>query len=311
MVNKRRGLLALGLGAAAAGAAALAYRKADRSPWPDYSEGERRKVETSDSAVLLVDVAGPADGPTVVLAHCWGGDPQNWEAVAAALVGRGHRVVRWHQRGHGPSTAGSEGFSIDRFGDDLAEIVTQLDLHDVVLAGHSLGGMTAQAFVIRHPELAVGRVHALLLVATAAGGLGATPLGRGKDALVKNVALLDRALAGPYGHLLVRNALGRGATPAMVRATRDHFVGTPAATRGGIAEAMVAMDYREGGRAITIPTTVVVGTRDALTPVKHSRALAAAIPGARLEVLPGLGHMLPFECPDRLVALIEEARHQN
>jgi pimeloyl-ACP methyl ester carboxylesterase len=121
------------------------------------------------------------------------------------------------------------------------------------------------------------------------------------------MALLDRALLSPYGHLLVRNTLGRGATPAAVRATRDHFAGTPVATRVGIAEAMLAMDYRDGGRSIAAPTTIVVGTRDALTPVKHAKVMAAAIPGARLEIIPGLGHMLPFECPDRLVELITAA----
>ena len=304
MVNKRT--LALGIGVAAAGAAVIASRRADRTPWPELSEGERHKVETSDGAQLVVDVAGPADGPTVVLAHCWGGDPHNWEAVTARLVEDGHRVVRWFQRGHGPSTVGSEGFAIDRFGDDLAELLEALDLRDVVVAGHSLGGMTTQAFAIRHPDVAEERVRSLLLVATSAGGLAATPLGRAGPALVKNLARLDRALAAPLGHLLVRNTLGRGASPAAVRATRDHFAATPVATRGGIAEAMIAMDYREGGRAITRPTTIVVGTRDTLTPVAHSRALAAAIQGSRLEEIRGLGHMLPFECPDRLVELIEE-----
>jgi non-heme chloroperoxidase len=303
---KRRTLLALGLGAAA-GAAAVAARRADRTPWPDLTEGERAKVETTDGAQLVVDLAGPAGGPAVVLAHCWGGDPHNWEAVTARLVASGHRVVRWFQRGHGPSTVGSDGFAIDRYGDDLAEILEALDLRDVVVAGHSLGGMTAQAFAIRHPDVVADRVSALVLVATSAGGLGATPLGRSGGALVKYIGLLDRALATPYGHLLVRNTLGKGASPAAVRATRDHFAGTPAATRGGVAEAMIAMDYRDGGRSIAAPTTVVVGTRDVVTPVRHAEALAAALPGARLEVLPGLGHMLPFECPDRLVELITEA----
>lgn len=287
--------------------AAVVARRADRTPWDPGRDGERRKIETTDGATLVLDLSGPADGPVVVLAHCWGGDPANWAAVTRQLVESGHRVVRWYQRGHGPSTVGADGFAIERFGADLAEILVELDLHDVVLAGHSLGGMTAQAFAIHHSEVCNARVKAMLLVATAAGGLAATPIGRTKDLLVKNVALLDRAMASPYGHLLVRNTLGKGATPGMVRATRDHFVGTPPATRAGIAEAMFVMDLREGGRTITVPTMIVVGTRDPLTPVAQSRAMANAIPGAHLEVLPGLGHMLPFEAPARLAELIEEA----
>jgi pimeloyl-ACP methyl ester carboxylesterase len=307
MVNKRRGLLALAAGTAVTGAAAaaIAYRRGDRTPWPVLSEGERHKVETSDGALLVVDVAGPADGPTVVLAHCWGGDPHNWEAVASTLVTDGHRVVRWFQRGHGPSTAGSDGFGIDRFGDDLAELLEALDLRDVVIAGHSLGGMATQAFVIRHPAVATERVVALLLVATSAGGLRSTPLGR-VGSLAKHVGLLDRVLLAPGGHLLVRSSLGKGASRAVVRATRDHFAATPAATRSGVAEAMIAMDYREGGRAITLPTTVVVGTRDALTPVRHSQALAAAIPGARLEVIADAGHSPQFENPSAWLTVLSD-----
>ena len=308
MARIPRLLVLLGAGAAAAAAAAalIAARRPDRTSWPDMTEGERRKVETSDGAQLVVDVAGPADGPTAVLGHCWGGDPHNWEAVAAALVADDHRVIRWFQRGHGPSTVGHDGFAIERLGDDLAEILVELDVRDAVVAGHSLGGMAAQAFAIRHPDVAAERVRHLFLVATSAGGLRATALGLGHRQLVRAMAILDRAMAGPGGHHLVRRALGRGAGPAVVRATRDHFVATPTATRAAVADAMIAMDLREAGRQIALPTTVVAGTRDLLTPLAHGRALAAAIPGAHLEVLRGLGHMLPFECPERLVELIEE-----
>jgi pimeloyl-ACP methyl ester carboxylesterase len=119
--------------------------------------------------------------------------------------------------------------------------------------------------------------------------------------------LVDAALASRYGHVLTRGALGKGASPAAVRATRDHFVGTPLATRVGILDAMLVMDLREGRRTISVPTTVVVGTRDTLTPPSQSRGMAEAIPGARLVTLPGLGHMLPFEAPDVVHDLIREA----
>jgi pimeloyl-ACP methyl ester carboxylesterase len=296
-----------GVGAGAAvGLALAAGRSRPTTELPSLDPGERFEVRTSDGASLTVDVTGPAGGPMVVLAHCWGGDVETWTPVAHRLVHRGHRVVRWYQRGHGPSTVGEHGFAIERFGADLAEVLEAVDAVDAVVAGHSLGGMTTQAFAIGHPEIVERRVRALVLVATASGGMARSPLAPVARRLFERPAA-DRALASRYGHVLTRGALGKGASPAAVRATRDHFVGTPRATRAGILDAMLAMDLREGRRAISVPTTVVVGTRDTLTPPGLSRGIAEAIPASQLVTLPGLGHMLPFEAPDVVADLIGAA----
>lgn len=297
-------LLGASAGAALAAAMAVRARRADRSLLQAIEYGEHLEVTTSDGATIVVDVLGPDDGPTVVLAHCWGGHVDNWSLVAGPLLERGHRVVRWHQRGHGPSTVGDEGFAIERFGADLAEVLHAVDARDAVVAGHSLGGMTLQAFAIHHPEVAAERTRGLVLVATAAGGLTATPIGRTTDSLERIGPHLDRALASRFGHHLVRGTLGKGASHAAVRATRDHFVGTPFPTRHGVLLGIKDMDLREAGADIDVPTTVVVGSRDPLTPPTFSRAMAATIPDARLVELRGRGHMLPMEAPEEIVEII-------
>ena len=297
-------LLGASAGAALAAAMAVRARRADRSLLQAIEYGEHPEVTTSDGPTLVVDVLGPDDGPTVVLAHCWGGHVDNWSLVAGPLLERGHRVVRWHQRGHGPSTVGDEGFAIERFGADLAEVLHAVDARDAVVAGHSLGGMTRQAFAIHHPEVAAERTRGLVLVATAAGGLTATPIGRTTDSLERIGPHLDRALASRFGHHLVRGTLGKGASHAAVRATRDHFVGTPFPTRHGVLLGIKDMDLREAGADIDVPTTVVVGSRDPLTPPTFSRAMAATIPDARLVELRGRGHMLPMEAPEEIVEII-------
>lgn len=300
---RTRTALLIGAGAAASVAVLRAVRSSDGAPVVRLDDGERLAVETSDGARLVVDVVGPADGPTVVLAHCWGGDVANWAPVAAPLVDSGHRVVRWYQRGHGPSTVGSDGFAIERFGADLAELLAALDVRDAVVAGHSLGGMTTQAMATGHPDVVSERVKGLVLVATSAGALGATALGRSGGPVLR-IAAADTLLSSRYGHVLVRGALGRGASPAAVRLTRDHFVATSRETRTGVFESIVRMDLRTAGGSIAAPTTVIVGTRDTLTPPSHSRAMASVIPGANLVVLPGRGHMLPLEAPDDVVEAI-------
>ena len=108
---RARTVVLIGAGAAAAVTVSRLARAADPSPIAQLADGERVEVDTTDGARLVVDVAGPSDGPTVVLAHCWGGDIANWAPVAAPLVESGHRVIRWYQRGHGPSTVGSTGSS--------------------------------------------------------------------------------------------------------------------------------------------------------------------------------------------------------
>ncbi|MGI8661902.1 MAG: alpha/beta fold hydrolase [Acidimicrobiales bacterium] len=301
----RRSATIVGLGAAA-GVAALGLVRHRRvhDELATLSGGERTKLETSDGAVLDVHIAGA--GSTVVLSHCWTGDMRIWEPVAARLVADGHRVVRYDQRGHASSTVGSAGCDVERLGDDLHELLQHYDVRDAVIAGHSMGGMTTQAFAIDHPEALAERVRALVLVATASGDLARLPLARFAPHVVAS-PLVQRAVASRRGSVLVRGALGKGASRHAVALTRDTFVATAPSVRLAQLNALSKLDLLEGRKTISVPTTVVVGTRDTMTPPGLARGMAAAIPGARLVTIAGAGHMLPLEATDQIAALIEEA----
>ena len=260
------------------------------------------RVETSDGASLLVRVAG--EGPPVVLSHCWTGTMDVWAPVADRLVASGRRVVRYDQRGHGGSTLGRDGHAVERLGDDVLDVLCALDLRSAVLVGHSMGGMAAQSFVIHHPDEARRRVASLVLVATASGGLASR---RGRALLrVASHTGVERLLSTRRGAAFVRWCLGRRPPRDAVRLTRDTFVSTPAAVRRDQLQAMFEFDFREACTSISIPTTVVVGTRDLMTPRRHARNMAAAIPEARLVEVAGAGHMLPLEAPDRVADVITE-----
>lgn len=240
----------------------------------------------------------------MVLPHCWTGSRRVGVPVARRLLAHGHRVVLYDQRGHGSSTLGREPVTVERLGADLAAVVRHLDLRDLIVAGHSMGGMTSMAFAGHHPELARERVRALVLVATAGHGLGDVWRGRMLHRAIVT-GLAGRTVRHPRaGYAAVRSTFGVAPEPAHVEATRALFVDTPERVMRDCVEAMGTMDLRPVLRRIDVPVTVLLGRRDQLIVNPLTRAIADHIPGAELIVLPGAGHMLPLERPDEVTAAI-------
>jgi non-heme chloroperoxidase len=314
MVNSAARRLALAavasVGAVVAGSA-LAVRRWRSALDPDQAggaalpAGEAFKVEVGDGAVLDGVVLG-GQGPTVVLSHCWTGRRSTWAPVAARLVERGYRVVLYDQRGHGSSTLGPEAPTIARLGDDLKAVLEAVDARDAVVAGHSMGGMAAQALAVDHPEVVAERVRALVLVATGAARIIRRPLGL-PGGLTLGHPLVERLLLGALGPVFVRATAGRRPHLEHLLATRDSFLATPASVRLAFFRAMQVMDLRAGLASVSVPTIVVLGRRDLMTPPRVGRLVAATVPGARLVEIPDAGHMLPLEEPDLLTDLIAEA----
>jgi pimeloyl-ACP methyl ester carboxylesterase len=307
-------------GAVAAGAAAAVAIKRLDARWAAADShqaaaqfllpsGTTTTVETDDGAALAVSVSGPSDGPMVVLPHCWTGGREVWAPVAHRLIAGGCRVVLYDQRGHGSSTVGSDGLTIERLGADLAAVLSAVDATDAVLAGHSMGGMTVMALATWFPDVLAARARAVVLVATAASGLGR---GARADALGQRViasALLERAMRSGMGHGFVRGVIGRTVRRSDMVLTRDLFVACAPAARSTLLGAMQTMDLRKSIAAIDLPTTVMIGSRDTLTPPSRAAELVDTIPEARLVELRGLGHMLPLEAPDEVAAEIASAAH--
>jgi pimeloyl-ACP methyl ester carboxylesterase len=315
----RRSTLLVGLGAAAAVGAIVATRRAVKR-WAmvegatggrplSLPDGEDRVVESADGAKIEVRLAGPETAPNpVVLVHGWTNDRRVWGAVADRLLDNGHRVVLVNQRGHGGSTGGDDGYTLDAIGNDVRAVLEQLDLHDAVLVGHSMGGMASMAFLTQHRD-ARHRVAAVALVATAAAGVGVNggPLGERIATHVISHPRLERVLeSGSIGPVLVRNTVGRTAAGSHLDAVRELFVATPPEVRAGFLGAMTQMDLAAALSELDVRAVVIVGSRDRLTPPRLSKRLAAELPGARLVVLPDHGHMLPIEAPAELAAELEQ-----
>ena len=268
--------------------------------------GTATEVATDDGATLSITVHGDGSStmPPVVLPHCWTGSRIIGVPVARRLLAAGHRVVLYDQRGHGSSTLGRDTVTVDRLGADLAAVVRHLDLCDLVLAGHSMGGMTVMAFACQHPELVRERVRGLALIATAGHGLAE----RWRSRLLRRAilgGLADRTMRHPRaGYAAVRSTFGADPDRAHVEATRELFMATPAPVVRDCIDAMGAMDLRQVLRTVDVPTTVLLGRRDQLVVNALTRAIVDHIAGAELIELPGAGHMLPLERPDEVAAAI-------
>ena len=232
--SRSRRLLLVGAALAAAGAAGAAYKRlcarrrvGDAGPsdgslslgWGEgVSRPEHQIVRTPDGAQLAVwDLAGNGpDAPVVVLPHCWGCSHEIWLPVARRLREQGARVVLYDQRGHGASTRGTAPLEIETLAHDLADVLEATDVHDAVLAGHSMGGMTIMSLATHRPDVLKERARATVLVSTAATSLGdrSAQGARVAGAMVAS-PVVTRAMRARNGHVFVRFGVRRqpGAGP--------------------------------------------------------------------------------------------------
>jgi pimeloyl-ACP methyl ester carboxylesterase len=264
---------------------------------------------TSDGTALHVVDTGPRDAElTTVLLHGWTLDHTSWDLVAEGLPGR---VLRYDHRGHGGSGHAPAGSAtIARCADDLAELIAaRVPTGRIVLAGHSMGGMTIMALAEQHPSL-LDRVAGVVLVATSSGELAGSTLGlpiavgravtAGEKAVNRRIARLRRA------ELLRRTEIARPGVRWLLFGKRPSWRHV-AATAGMVGRchpvSMVgfrdSLDLHDRRKALAefahVPAVVLAGAEDRLTPLSHAGVLAEELPHAELVIYLGAGHMLPFE----------------
>lgn len=311
---RRNGVL---LGLAAAGlastvGAALSERKLLRrmaaidppAGWtaPRFPSERELMVPTDDGAELRVGVAGPDTAPTIVLVHGLTSSFDDWGPVANLLLDAGYRVVGINQRGHGGSSVGSEGFSPARLGADLGQALTALDLGDVTLVGHSMGGVAAMALLGLRPETGADRAARLVLVSTLADTSGVDrrlTLRLGNTQPYHDLA--DHPLHAPA---VARFVFGRTPSRVLVDHALESNRRCPRSTRVAAALGLLGYDITAALPTLTTPTVVICGTLDRLTPLRENKAIAAAIPRARFIAVEGAGHLVIWENPQTVADAI-------
>ncbi|MFC6086962.1 alpha/beta hydrolase [Sphaerisporangium aureirubrum] len=336
MSRRKIGIAGAIVGTASAGLAASALAKRYAvgrirlRPDLEASEpfGEMRGrpvvVKTSDGVELHAEVDGPENAPlTIVFCHGYTLNLDSWHYQRRELRDT-HRMVFWDQRCHGRSTrTPAEDCTIDRLGYDLAEVLKALVPGPCVLVGHSMGGMTVMALADSHPELFGEKVRGVALIATSAGRLAELTLGLpaliskvvhwaappAVSVLGRRAALVDRGRqAGTDVSFLALRYLGFGdpstVSPTVVDFAESMIRSTPTDVIADFYPALMSHDKLSALDVLNkVPTSVVVGEKDWLTPVEHSKAIAAGLPTARLTLVPGASHLVLLEQP----AIVNEA----
>ncbi|MGD9956688.1 MAG: alpha/beta fold hydrolase [Candidatus Nanopelagicales bacterium] len=270
----------------------------------DPLAGEVRVVTTADGTRLHTVSAG--DGPTVVLAHGFAIDSDEWNVVADSLVARGFRIVAFDQRGHGRSTTGSDGIGSRQMSGDYVAVLEAYDVTDAVLVMHSMGGFIGVRFLVENPEVVAQRLRGAMLVATFAGDVNRdNAQNRLQIPLIRSGILPWLVRSDIVGKPFARTLMGENQTDAMVEAFLRMFRGQDLGALVPILEAMVHENRYPDLGTISLPCTILVGSKDKTTPPFHTDDLHAGIAGSRLVRVPGAGHTVNWEAADVIVAEIE------
>jgi pimeloyl-ACP methyl ester carboxylesterase len=266
-------------------------------------------IEINGQQVHLRDEGPRHDPVPILLVHGTSASLHTWQGWAEGLRGE-RRVVRFDLPGFGLTGPNrQDDYSIERYVLFVRSVAARLGIDRFVIAGNSLGGQVAWATALALPD----RVERLILVDAA--GYGAGLGGAGKD-----VPLAFKVARMPVLRTVAQHALPRG----LVESSLRRLYGDPDKVTPQLVDLYMDMARREGNRAalghrlaqigtgpdeallrkIEAPTLILWGERDRLLPPALGERFARDIPGARLVVLEGLGHMPQEEDPGRTLAQV-------
>jgi pimeloyl-ACP methyl ester carboxylesterase len=321
-VGAAAGLLAVGAAAGVVAERAVVAKsgRADREADEPFGKlrGIPQRVVDDTGGHLYVEVqectrANP-EGLTIVFSHGYALNQDCWHYQRRDLAALG-RLVFWDQRSHGRShRSPAQTNSIDQLGRDLYRVIEATAPEGpVILVGHSMGGMTIMQLALDRPDLFGARVRGLALLSTSPGGIKdvafglpaftAKPLHRllpvTAAVLIRNADLVEmgRSRVNDLSLLFTRYySFGSAASPAVADFTHRLLGETPIDV---VSEFLPALQRHERHAALramsTVPSLVMVGQDDRMTPAEHSLDMARRMPRSELEIMPDSGHMMILE----------------
>lgn len=247
-------------------------------------------------AVVHYSLAAGTGAPPLVFIHSLGTDLRIWDGVVRAL-GTDRAIVRYDLRGHGLSDCPPGPYRLGDFAADLRGLLDHLEVRRAVLVGISIGGLIAMEYALQHPD----GVRSLVLADTASR-IGTAAHWRQRVEAVHRQGLegfaagaLEIWFTGAF--LAHEMEAARGFGNLLARTPSEGYVASCAV----LAES----DLTERAGTIRAPALVMTGEQDRVTPPEQGRALAAAIPGARFELIPEAAHLPCIERPERMASAID------
>ncbi|HEX3609652.1 MAG TPA: alpha/beta fold hydrolase [Solirubrobacterales bacterium] len=267
---------------------------------------------TADLHGREVGYLAGGSGPVLLLVHGIAGSCESWRDVVEPLARR-HTVVAPDLPGHGTSAGGPGDYSLGSLAGGLRDLLLALGHERATLVGHSLGGGIAMQFAYLFPEM----VERLVLVSS--GGLGpeVSPILRaaalpGADPFIAATASIGRRVGGLVGRGL--SSIGMKPAPDLAEVARGYAsLAEPRRRKAFLATLRGVVDT-EGQRvsasdrlylAEEIPVLIVWGARDPIIPAAHAEDAHRTLPGSRLEIFDGAGHLPQLEQPGHFIAVIE------
>lgn len=266
------------------------------------------RIDTHDRGTIYVVESG--EGPPIVLSHGVTLSVRTWFHQLELLPKEGFRAIAFDHRGHGESVLGEAGHSLENLAEDVRTVLHALDLRDAILVGHSMGGVAVQSYVARFPGDARERVKGIVLLSTLAKtafGSRSTRTKARLERVFNRVPDTTRIWSSPnFGLLLARVGFGRDPHPSHVELVRQMMLSCSPETRRDAPRVLVGLDLTAELPKFDIPTLVISGSADVLTPPAEAKRIARLIRGARLELVEGAGHMIMLERTEELNRLIAE-----
>lgn len=249
--------------------------------------------------MIHLNLVREGQGPVVVLSHALGCDLHMWDGVAP-LLARDFTVLRYDHRNHGRSDVVAGALTMQTLAQDAADLVArEAGGAPVHFVGLSMGGMTAQALALSHPQL----LRSVVIANSASYYPDRAPW----QARVETVQAQGIAAIAP-------GAVARWLTPefaasadgaALARQLHDTLVATDPQGYIAACQGVAAIDFRESNRKIALPTLVIAGARDEATPPAMSQEMVAAIPGAKLAAVEA-AHLSAVERPAEFAQVLKD-----
>jgi pimeloyl-ACP methyl ester carboxylesterase len=299
---RRKFLTALATAGAAAMAAAAPVGRGSAAPGADGMQPSRAAAFIASHDGTRLSWREWGRGAPALFVHSWCLESQMWDYQVAALGDRGIRCIAYDRRGHGGSDQPAHGYDYDTLADDMASVIEMLDLTDLTLIGHSMGGAEIVRYLSRHGG---GRVRRVVLLAPVLPYFTKTA-DNPQGVPAEMIEAMRAEWRKDFPRWVAQNApafFTPETSPELTRWLVDMLLRSPLPVALACNRTVVETDFRAELPRLRVPTLLIHGDKDASAPLEITgRPAAQLIPDCRLKIYEGAPHGLMFTHMARLHA---------